>query len=151
MTFEDAVKATPQICDKYCTGLKALGKHSAKIKFSCSAEIDGSVNIDEATKQYYPNDYRWDYVVGYKGRTYFFEIHPAATSQVDVVKRKYEWLKNWLRNDAPKINSLEKANNAFFWIYTNRFDIPYTSTQYKKAVAMGLKPIREFVEKKLEQ
>lgn len=124
--FREAVEATSCICNGYCTGLRALRGNSRLILPKDTSKLDGSVDIDEQTRGRYPEDSRWDYVVGYAGKAYFLEIHPANTSEVDGVCKKANWLNNWLTNDAPMLKSL-MPNKTLYWIASGRCDIRGTA------------------------
>ena len=148
MSFQEAVESTEQIKAAYHTGLKALGRYSGKVIFLDAPSIDGSVDIDSATQKYYPNEHRWDYVVGYKGKAYFFEVHPASSGEVKTMKAKFSWLKKWLQQEAPALSSIiNDSGRAFFWIYTKGYAIPKGSVQYRAAAEMGLIPVKEYREK----
>ena len=66
------------------------------------------------------------------------------TSEVGVVLKKLQWLKDWLNNKAPNINRL-KAQTPYYWIQSNNFAIPKTSPQYKRITQAQLKPIKQLV------
>jgi hypothetical protein len=141
MTFENAVKATPDIATGFRTGLTALlDKDKAKIGVSNTRLLDGSVDIDTCTKSQYPNDNRWDYALAYNKEVYFVEVHTANTGQVDTVLKKLKWLKGWLNNKAPNINEL-KAPIPYYWIQSERFAILKQSPQYRRIAQAKLKPI----------
>lgn len=95
--FQNAVKSIPEIKDGYCHGLQALGQNAQKVKFKDSKKLNGSVDIDKSTIALYPEANRWDYAIGYDGKAYFLEIHPANTSDVTPVIEKAKWLENWLQ------------------------------------------------------
>lgn len=136
-TFEAAVQATNEIENCYKPGLQALGSDSDKIHLTDNRECDGSVNIDGCLKAVMPNSNRWDYVISYKSVTYFVEVHPAQTSEVEKVLAKLQWLKNWLKERAPEIEKL-KAEQPYYWIQSGRFNIPRTSRQYRNAASKGI-------------
>jgi hypothetical protein len=71
------------------------------------------VDIDNAVKQEFSSDNRWDYAVGYDGKTYFIEIHPADTSEVKTILKKLGWLKVFLSEKAPELN---KEPKSFHWV-----------------------------------
>ena len=87
--FRSAVIATVDIKHCYKSGLSGLSEHKTKVEVENTREIGGSVSIDDCTKQHYPEANRWDYVFGYKGEAYFMEVHPARTSEVSVVLKKF--------------------------------------------------------------
>lgn len=86
--FEKAVKSVSVISDSYCLGLTAMGSYSAKVKATNTRLLEGSVDIDAATKKTYPESNRWDYALGYDGLVYYVEVHPASTSEVNTVIAK---------------------------------------------------------------
>jgi hypothetical protein len=139
--FKQAVENTNDIKYSYQVGLKGLGANSAKIKLTDNRKCEGSVDIDTSTLQKYPQANRWDYLFSYEGKVYFVEVHSAKTDDVSVVLKKLNWLKEWLNTEAPEIKKL-KANQPYFWIQSNKFDIPKTSKQYRIIAQNGLKPIR---------
>jgi predicted RNA-binding protein with PUA-like domain len=89
MSFCDKVRNTPDISTCCQTGLRAI-KSGDREKFLCSNTrlIEGCVDIDSCVREQYSQDNRWDYAVGYDGKVYFVEIHPADTSQVSVMINK---------------------------------------------------------------
>ena len=80
--FRMAVEETPDVANGYCPGLQALENvDKGAVKLKDKRKVDGSLNIDKETKLLYPNDPRWDYAVGYDGKVFFVEVHPANTSK----------------------------------------------------------------------
>lgn len=140
--FKNAVLATPEVKDCFQQGLKAMGRNSNKVILSDTRKVDGSLDVDTCVSRLYPNENRWDYVLGYAGNAYFVEIHPAQTSEVSTVLKKLQWLKDWLNRKAPEINQLKaREKTPFYWVQTGKFKIPSTSRQYKQVVDAGLLPI----------
>lgn len=140
--FQIAVEATPQIENAYNPGLKALKQYSSKIQLTNTNECQGSVEIDESVKLYYPQDNRWDYCFSYKNEVFFVEVHTASTSEVSTVLRKLRWLKDWLHHQAPHINALKaKSKHPFYWIQSSGFHILPSSQQYRQAIQENIKPI----------
>ena len=142
-SFEDAVRATSDISSAYRKGLKAL-KHadSAKVKSSDSRKLDGSVDIDGAVKAIYPEANRWDYAIGYDSKVCFVEVHPAYTSEIEVVIKKFQWLTGWLKDTASGLDGIPKRTPAYVWIQSGKCAILPTSNQAKKLASIGLpKPV----------
>lgn len=131
MTFKAAVENTPDIKTGFCKGLQALGGNARLIATSDSRMLSGSVDIDQCTKDLYPTAPRWDYAIGYNDSVYFFEIHPASTSNVREVIKKAEWLKEWLDKKAPALKALA-ANNVYYWIASGKHGILHNSPQYRQ-------------------
>lgn len=144
VSFQQAVNATPDISAGYRTGLTALGTYSNRIDVSDSTKLQGSVDIDLCTQAIYPQENRWDYAMAYKSEVYFIEVHSANTSEVKVVIKKLQWLKNWLQNKAPRINALKAKGNTFVWIQSKNFQIPKNTPQYRLASSSGVLPLRKF-------
>lgn len=103
-TFTKAIRQIKEISGHLKPGLSALKGNSHFIKAENTKSLNGSVDIDEALKETMPDDNRWDYVVGYSGKAYFMEVHPADTSNVKEMLKKASWLKTWLTT---KANSLK--------------------------------------------
>lgn len=142
LTFMQAVEITPDVTTCYKTGLRALGKHSSKISVSDTQKLSGSIDIDSCTQKKYPQSNRWDYCFGYNGEAFFVEVHSANSSQVSVVLKKLEWLKDWLNYKATEIDKMKSKNRpAFYWIQSAGFAIPPTSRQFIAAKTAGLLPI----------
>lgn len=141
--FQQAVEATPDVCGGFRPGLQALGNYSDKVRATDNGLLSGSVDIDKTTKAVYINENRWDFTVGYDNYACFVEIHPASTSEVDVVLKKLEWLKKWLQHKAPRIREMKpKHINAYYWVFTKGNGILKTSPQYRQLAACGLKITR---------
>ncbi len=138
-TFKQAVDETSEIAIGFQDGLKALGKYSSKIIVSNTHDLHGSVDIDESTRLKYPQENRWDYTFAYKGQVYFVEVHSAKSIEVSVVKKKLQWLKNWLHTKAPELQKLQ-APKAFHWIQSGNFSILKGSPQFRAAAQIGLIP-----------
>lgn len=145
MTFKEAVEQTPQIAVAYKSGLLAFGDYSSKVVVPDNRLLGGSVDIDAATLEIYPNDNRWDYAFDYNGEAFFIEVHTASTSETSTVLRKLEWLKVWLREQAPKLEKLKsKVLPSFYWVQSKQYALPTHTPQYRKAVSAKLIPIKEW-------
>jgi hypothetical protein len=136
MSFKEAISATPLLKNAYRNGLQALGNYSNKVRPSDTKKCEGSVDIDNAVKAVYPNDSRWDYVIGYDGITYFIEVHSADTSEVASVLKKFSWLKGFLVTDAPELNQQQKKR--FYWISSGGNNILRGSPQARKLALSGI-------------
>lgn len=129
--FQKAVEITPEISNAYCSGLQALGANSTKVILADARLVNGSVDIDSATHSLYPNEARWDYAVGYSGKVYFIEVHPANTSNVKEMLAKTKWLIRWLQTKAPKIKEL-MAVESYYWVASGECKISPNSPQYRQ-------------------
>lgn len=141
ITFKQAVQNTPDVSDKYCAGLGAFGRYAIKIRVPNPSKIEGSLDIDSATKDIYPEENRWDYAMCYDGEVFYIEIHPATTTEIAKMIKKLEWIKRWLSLKAPKINKLTtKTKNPYHWVQSANFDIPKHTLQYKALIKYKIIP-----------
>ncbi len=144
-TFKEAVELTPDIAAGYRNGLGALGKNSAKIIVPDSRLLGGSVDIDNCTKNIYPDSSRWDYAIDYNKEVFFIEVHPAQTCEIRTMINKLRWLQVWLKENAVEIDKLKTGKvSPFFWLQTNGCAIPKSSPQYRAAIAAGLIPMAKW-------
>jgi hypothetical protein len=99
------------------------------------------VALDDGLKAKYPNDPRWDYAIGLKkGKpevAVWIEVHPASTSEVATVLKKLQWLKKWLKNQAPKLATLTAAQ-SYYWAATSGVHIRPGSPQARQLQLAGL-------------
>ncbi len=140
--FKLAVEQTPEIKDCWKQGLQALpGDHSKKIKAKDNSKLCGSVFLDKCLDdQILSPGNRWDYIICYDGKLYFLEIHSAHSGEVDVVRRKVNWLKDWLNSKAPELVKL-KAKDPYHWVQSGKFAIPKNAPQFRTVTQeMKLKP-----------
>jgi len=90
--------------------------------------------IDEYYRVQYPNDNRWDYVVhnNTQNRYVFIEVHPATTTGVTEVCRKYNWLRDMI---TVRISELNWYNNIrtleYYWLWTDNNKLNKNAPQYK--------------------
>ena len=137
--FQKAVEGTPDISTGYRSGLQALKRNErSSVVATDTRRLDGSVDIDTAEQEKYPNDNRWDYAIGYSGKVCYLEVHPAYTSEVSVFENKLKWLKTWLKGRAPLLDAIPKATPAFVWVQTGKGGILPRSSQARKLAAMGI-------------
>lgn len=138
--FQIAVENTPDVKCGFCVGLKAVKKSDRnKVDATDPRKIQGSLDIDGQVKEIYPDKNRWDYALSYDDKIYFFEVHPASTSDVDTVIKKLTWLKEWLKNKAPQINKLQKGNQPYTWVPTDGYAILSSGSYAKKLAVKGIK------------
>lgn len=146
-SFETAVKATADIADSYEKGLGALGSDSKYVAIEKKETrlIDGSVDIDNSTKDRYPDDERWDYVISFKGKAFFMEIHPATAGEVKKMEGKLKWLMQWLKQNAPLLDQYPQGKPRFSWIHSGKGGLPKTAPEYRRAALMGIPPVNLLV------
>jgi hypothetical protein len=140
MTFEEAVQQTEEIEAAYRSGLQALSAvDRARIDCTETRKLAGSINLDAELQTRYPNDSRWDYGVAWReaedDQVFWLEVHPANSKHVDDVLKKMEWLRNWLRENAPLLKQMQ---GIFIWVATGAVALPNNSPQRKRIAARGL-------------
>ena len=141
--FQKAVSDTPDLGKHaYHAGLKALTAAHRKRIQQGEARILGSINLDRALCQRYPNEPRWDYGIGIqKGSKPFaiwVEVHPASTSNVSEVLLKLRWLKGWLSGQATQLHALTPPQRAYHWIATDGVRITPNSQEARQLAQAGL-------------
>lgn len=128
-TFKSIVQAVPAIAGAYREGLQALeSKDAGKVKPQNPRKLSGSVYLDKCLKTTNPHDARWDYVIGYREKAYFVEVHPANTSNVDEVVKKKKWLDVWLKTNALDLKAM-MAGTSYYWIASGKVAILPNSPQ----------------------
>jgi len=141
-SFRQAVQNTHELGeDAYCSGLGALTHSDSKRIVPGNVSILGSVNLDAALRQQYPNAPRWDYGIGIqkdKPCALWVEVHPADTSNVDEVLKKLAWLKGWLAHTAQPLHALTPQQSAYHWLATDGVHINPNSPQARRLAAAGL-------------
>lgn len=131
-TFKSIVQAIPAIAGAYREGLQALeSKDAGKVKPQNPRKLSGSVYLDKCLKTTNPHDARWDYVIGYREKAYFVEVHPANTSNVDEVVKKKKWLEVWLKTNALDLKAM-MAGTGYYWIASGKVAILPNSPQARK-------------------
>ncbi|MGH7454202.1 MAG: hypothetical protein ACRENG_22805 [bacterium] len=141
MKFRERVQATPALAKTLKNGLQALlPDDRGRIECKNPRALAGSVNVDAVLKEVLPNAPRWDYVIGIhidknSDRVIWIEVHPASSHHINDVLVKLQWLKNWLKTDAPRLDELPRE---FVWIASGMVAIPPGSPQRKKLAERGL-------------
>lgn len=145
--FRMAVEGTPDVANGYRPGLQALENvDKGAVKLKEMRKVDGSLNIDKETKHLYPNDSRWDYAVGYDGKIFFVEVHPANTSNITEMAKKKEWLKEWLKSKAPLLDALPSGHPRFLWAATESgVHISNQAPYMRKLAQLGFNPKRPVI------
>jgi len=142
VTFRRAVAQTSELGPSaFQLGLQALGNHSSRVQCADTRRLTGSVALDDVLQAKYPNDPRWDYGIGLrKGKreaAVWIEVHPASTSAVTTVLKKLQWLKNWLKNQAPTLDTLTAAQ-SYYWVATGGVHIRPGTPQARQLQLAGL-------------
>ena len=137
MSFVDAVRSIPEIAECLKAGLQALGSNSRKVEVRSTHDLAGSVDIDSCVAANYPNEHRWDYIFGYKGHIYYVEVHPGTTGEVEVVIAKLNWLKQWCRRSAERLEASQHGS-SYHWISSGRTAITKNSKYSRILVQNGI-------------
>lgn len=119
--FQRAVEATPGISNAHQPGIQALEPRDRKLLAETDKKLaTGSIFLDDALKKSQPNANRWDYGIGLGDDEHetvlWLEVHHAASKQADLLVKKLDWLKHWLRTAAPE---LEHMPRKFVWLLSN--------------------------------
>ena len=151
MTFKQAVKgAPPPVDDAYRNGIQALNKgHRKYMECSDANRLTGSIDLDAALRQVpeHASASRWDYGIGYRPKrepeqAVWVEVHSANTSQVSVVLRKLQWLRDWLNgDDAEQLKQMTDAADSgirFVWVASNGVKILKNSPQSRRLSMSGI-------------
>ena len=143
-TLKEAVDGTPDVGGNHKNGLSALrGSDRGLIVVPDTRKISGSLDIDGATERLYPKESRWDYAVEYDGEVFFIEVHPASTTEIKALIKNYDWLKNWLKTKAPRIDALKaKSKHPYHWVHTGSSKILKSSRHYKELTKRKLLPVK---------
>jgi hypothetical protein len=132
-SFRQAVESTARLQLK--PGLQAVkrGEGHGRILAKEPKRLLGSVAIDDDCLVDYPNDHRWDYVIGYDGEgvatANFVEVHSAETSNVSDVANKLRWLKGFLLESTQ--SKLAALPRTYHWVASGKVNIPRHTPQYK--------------------
>lgn len=128
MDFRQAVQSVSNIAQSYRPGLQALDNgHSGFIQGNKSL-VKGSVNVDEALKGAYPEESRWDYVIGYEKNgneiAVWVEVHPASSlHEAETMTKKAKWLKNWLEKDGQALRKM--SVKTLYWLAPKGKIVPF--------------------------
>ena len=137
--FQEAIENTEEVKNGFCVGKQAIKSiDRSKVVATNNNKVQGSLDIDSQVKALYPNEPRWDYALSYDDKIFYFEVHPAETSEVDKVINKVKWLKCWLKSQAPKINKLPKAEHPYTWVQSGRYAILPTAREKMKLSVSGI-------------
>lgn len=129
------------------TGIGALKKADRQsVKVPDTTLLGASVALDDATRSCHPLANRWDYAIEYDGDTFFIEVHPASTSEIDCIINKVVFIKEWLRDNCPdflKLPAKEAGPQCFYWVSSGSTDLRITpgSQQARKLALHRIKPV----------
>jgi len=144
MGFKEEVEATPNLQGKWMAGLGALRARD-KVRIdpenTSTKYLRGSVDVDTAWQKLDPQGNRWDFAIGYQHDNrsdefiYWVETHTGDQGQIDVLFRKLQWLKNWLRGQGQTLAAFDRM---FVWVPSGATSFSGGSTQVKKLADQGL-------------
>lgn len=138
--LQAAVKGIDGLDEHFKKGLGAVkGEYRERITAKEPRLFNGSLDIDKAKSKAEPTANRWDYAIEYNGEVFFVEVHPGSTSDVSIILKKLEWLKQWLKNGAKAIDMLKtKRATPYFWIHTGACRILKQSSKGKQLAQRGI-------------
>ncbi len=131
--YKNAVENIPSVAKCYKVGLRALGANSRYVTIANTSDLNGSVFLDTCLK----GENIWDYSFGYNDESYYMEVHPAYTNEVDTVIAKFKWLKNWLSKDGASLNAIN-VPTPFHWIASGKVSISPRSAYANRLARAGL-------------
>jgi hypothetical protein len=100
--------------------------------------LTGSIDLDKAMRLAHPDAARWDYGIGIRRNgehVVWVEIHPASSSHIEAVLRKLQWLRGWLKTNAPELRGLSAT---FAWVASGAVALPRTSPQRRRVANAGI-------------
>ncbi len=143
MKFKEAIDKIPALATAYRPGLQALKSvDSQHLSSSSPRRLAGSVDLDRALCNLFPNAHRWDYAVGIKTSNetddvIWVEVHPATTvAEIGIVLVKLLWLKAWAKSAAPLLLVLTRE---YVWIASGSVGFSHNSPQRKKIAKAGIR------------
>ncbi|MDE5877324.1 MAG: hypothetical protein K2H47_07510 [Muribaculaceae bacterium] len=138
--------ANEQLKPYFGSGLGAVkGSDRKYIKVPDTKLLGGSVALDEATKKTCPHDNRWDYAIEYDENTFFIEVHPASSSEIECVIQKVKFVIKWLKDNAPEFLTLAQKTRIreFYWVSSGKTDLRIVpgSQQGRKLALNHIRPV----------
>lgn len=144
--FQVAIEKTEEVKGGYRVGKQAIkNTDRRKVDAVDKDKLQGSLDIDSQVKALYPDEPRWDYALSYNDKIYYFEIHPAETSEVEKVVDKLRWLKSWLKTKATEIDKLPKSEHPYTWVQSGRYAILPTAREKMKLSVSGINTANKLI------
>ena len=110
------------------SGIQAIPSEKRQyIEESLRPGFSDSLDLDEATRAQYPEDARWDYLLGHTDSAHVvaLEAHSAQTSQVSLVIRKRAASRRHLQDHLADGHQVA----AWYWVASGRVDfVPHEKT-----------------------
>lgn len=141
-----ASMTTPSLASAVKLGAGAI-RRSHKSLISLSSKVLDSIDLDEALKDFFPADPRWDYAIAIncKGGTkvFFIEVHDASSPKAAVaIQSKLTWLQGWLKSGG---RPFTKFSLKFCWVASGRISIPPNAREILRLATLGLPPPKSHI------
>lgn len=151
-SFKESVESAShqRVAAAYREGITALGTYSTKVRCSDPRRLKGSIDMDSALQNdaAFAQLNRWDYGIGYQPSAdeselaVWVEVHSAHTSEVSVVIKKKNWLRDYLISECDDLWKLtcgqDRKVSQFFWVASNGVQISKTSPQARALASAGI-------------
>lgn len=138
-----ALKSTSSLVHQVQDGLGGLANsHRNLIAQDVKTQIGDSLDLDAALQAAYPNDHRWDYLLGRSGKVLGLEPHSAKEDQVSTVIDKRKAARDHLK---AHLKAGAKVH-AWFWVASNRVEFANTERTIRRLDQNGI----HFVGKQLQ-
>lgn len=144
MTFQQAVDKIPQLKGQWQTGLGALrAEDKPHVQPDDPRLLRGSVDVDKAHQKVkkHAQSNRWDFAIGFqhtnrkKEFIYWLEIHTGSDSEISVMLRKLEWLRDWLKQEG---KALSDFDCQYVWAPSGATNFTKRARQVKALADKGL-------------
>jgi hypothetical protein len=149
MCFKEAVNATAELSGAFRPGIQAIAE-ADRNRLDCdnTRRLAGSVNLEECLRPIRAGEPIWDYGIGWctngsKECAIWIEVHPASSGHVRDVINKAKWLKDWLCDKAPALNTLTRPEDGYVWIASGRVALQRGSPQARLLAMAGVSFPRE--------
>lgn len=132
-----ALEPTSALVEQVEDGLGALERdHRAHLDETIRASFGDSLDLDEAMRPFFPNESRWDYLLGYTpaGRVVALEPHSAHEDQVSVVIAKKKAAQEQLRGHLKKSASVAE----WFWVASGKVQFAKTEKAIRRLDEHGI-------------
>lgn len=139
--IRSGLEATSPLIWRVQDGLAALERADrAHVDEGIRADFDDSLDLDEAMREAYPEENRWDYLLGYGpgGRIIGLEPHSARADQVSVVIAKKKSAQDQLRGHLKRGASVAE----WFWVASGKVDFADTEKSVRKLEQNGIQFVR---------
>lgn len=142
MEIGNSNKTLKSYCGK---GLQVIKSgYRSKFIFPDTRKISASIDFDEALKETFSKENRWDYGIEYDQNLIFAEVHPAQTSEIDCMIKKVQSIKGWINDNCKellKLPKFEKGERQFYWVASGGNGILPNSRQAKRLAVVHICPV----------